>query len=203
MIELGKQTINGFLDDLSSKQPTPGGGAVAGVLSAIGSSLGQMVLAYSEGKKSLSEFSSLHADCIHFFKLAQEEALVLAKADAEAYEQVSALWKLDKDNPIRIAQWDCVLLSAIEVPFRTMELSKRVLQTLQSLTGKTNRMLDSDLAISAIIAEAGARSAFLNVGVNSNQLQDSSKTNSLNETATALLDECRQLAMSIETACTV
>ena len=44
---LRTQTLNQLLDDLASKQPTPGGGAVAGVLAGLSTALGNMVLAYS------------------------------------------------------------------------------------------------------------------------------------------------------------
>ena len=52
VMELGSQSINEFLDALAAKQPTPGGGAVAGVLVALSTSLGNMVLGYSLGKEN-------------------------------------------------------------------------------------------------------------------------------------------------------
>ena len=49
-VNIGDQKINEFLDALASKEPTPGGGTVSGLLTALSTSLGNMVLAYTEGK---------------------------------------------------------------------------------------------------------------------------------------------------------
>jgi len=202
-MDLGKQSINGFLDDISSNKPTPGGGAIAGVLSALSTALGNMVISFSEGKKSLAEFESLHTDCKQLLLTAKAESSHLGEADADAYEKVNALWKLPKDDSVRIAQWDTALHDAIQVPLRTMELSKHILMALQSLTGKTNKMLESDLAIAAILAEASARSAFWNIGINTDQLTDEDEKNSFDEEASALLSACKQLTHSIESVCRV
>ncbi|MBT5409966.1 MAG: cyclodeaminase/cyclohydrolase family protein, partial [Phycisphaerae bacterium] len=39
-MQIGESSIDSFLDALASKEPTPGGGAVAGLLASIASSLG-------------------------------------------------------------------------------------------------------------------------------------------------------------------
>ena len=39
-----EQRVDHFLKDLASKQPTPGGGAVAGLCGAIAAALAQMVV---------------------------------------------------------------------------------------------------------------------------------------------------------------
>ena len=53
------QTVNELLTSLAAKQPTPGGGAVAGILAALSTSLAQMVLAYTEGKSRYKEHEKL------------------------------------------------------------------------------------------------------------------------------------------------
>ena len=200
---LRTQTLNQFLDDLASKQPTPGGGAVAGVLAGLSTALGNMVLAYSHDKQSLEEHHELHEDCMKFLNSAKEKAIALGDADAVAYEKVSALWKLSKDDPNRIEQWDTALAEAIQIPLQTMELSKRILITLKTLIGKTNGMLASDLAIAAILAESSARTAYWNVGINSTQMDCEIQKNEFNEQSTVLLESCKELAGLIEQSCKV
>ena len=200
-MDLGSQSVNELLASLAAKQPTPGGGAVAGLLAGLSSSLGQMVLAYTEGKKKYAKYEAMLDESVSFFRKASQEAITLGNADADAYETLNVLWKLDKEDPKRIASWDDALANAIEVPFQTMQLSERVLTTINNLVGKTNAMLASDLVIAAILAEASARSARLNVEINLRQMEDGKERNSLQEKTTALLASCITICKSIEDAC--
>ena len=200
-MELGSQTVNNFLSSLSAKQPTPGGGAVAGLLTALSASLGQMVVAYTEGKKKYSEHEALHRDCISFLQAASNEAIVLAEEDAKAYEALNKLWKLDRDDLKRKAGWDDALHNAIQVPLKTLELSERILVTLQTLVEKTNAMLASDLAIAAILSESAARSARLNVEINLSQMDEGTARNTLQEKTSNLVDSCVSICKSIEEHC--
>ena len=200
---MSKSTISEFLQDLSAKQPTPGGGAVAGLVASIASALGNMVVAYSKGKKSLDEHNKLHDDCAQFFDAAMNEAIFLGDADAEAYEKVNVLWKLSKDDPKRITQWDDALLDAAQVPLKTMDLCKRILLSLQALGGKTNPLLDSDLAIAAILTNSAARSADWNVRINAMQVESQDAKQSLLSASKTLLDECNKLEQAIEHSCSV
>ena len=84
-----------------------------------------------------------------------------------------------------------------------MELSNRILTTLKTLIGKTNGMLASDLAIAAILAESSARTAYWNVGINSNQMDCEIQKNEFNEQSTVLLKSCKELAGLIEQSCKV
>jgi methenyltetrahydrofolate cyclohydrolase len=200
-MDLGSLTLNELLDSLAAKQPTPGGGAVAGLLAALSTSLGRMVLVYTEGKKKYAEHETLHNDCLSFLQKASGEALLLGNADAEAYESLNALWKLDADDSRRIEQWDDALQQAIQVPLRTMELSERVLVILQTLVGKTNAMLVSDLLIAAILAEAAARAARLNVEINLSQMDSCDTRTSLQEKTDVLISSCKTICNSIEDGC--
>lgn len=200
---LRTQPIDQFLKDLAAKEPTPGGGAVAGILSSLATALGTMVLKYSSGKKSLAEHAELHDDCMSFLEEAKNEAFLLSDADAEAYEIVSALWKLPEDDETRIEEWDDALAHAIKIPLKTMALSERILLTLKTLVGNTNTMLDSDLAIAAILAESSARSAHWNVGINTRQMKNEEQKVDFFSQATALRDSCKELAHFIEHSCEV
>ena len=196
-----QQTIQSFLTDLSSKNPTPGGGVVAGVLSALSSALANMVIAYSTCKASLSEHEQLHNDFAAFLESAATEALVLAEADAVAYQQVNELWKLPEDDELRISKWDETLTAATMIPIKTMELSERVLITLETLVGKTNAMLASDLAIAAISAEAAARAGFYTAQINIKQLNECDARQDLYARCSGLVTSCKDKAANIEASC--
>lgn len=201
MTSIGAQTIDEFLSSLAAKQPTPGGGCVAGLLSALSTSLGSMVLSYSQGKDAFKEHVKLHEDCAQFLDVARIEAIDLSVADATAYEALNILWKLPKDAPERIADWDRTVQEAITVPLQTMELCQNILSSLESLTGKTNVKLASDLAIAAILADAAARSANWNVQINLLLLNDDEMSIAVAKKADEVLACCKDVADSIERSC--
>lgn len=200
---IADQTVHSLLHSLAAKEPTPGGGAVAGILAALSTSLGNMVIVYSKGNESLQAHNVLHDDCNRFLQSAMDEALILGDADADAYEKVSALWKLPKDDPARVANWDEALTEAIEIPIKTMQLSCRILITLEQLVGTSNNMLKSDLGIAAILSEAAARAAAWNVDINAMQIEDADKRKSLQDEASSILAECIEKTAIIENSCRV
>lgn len=74
MIE--KQTIQEFLDVLSSKQPVPGGGGASALAGALGTALGLMVGNLTVGKKKyadveeevilmIEKLTSMQAEMVH------------------------------------------------------------------------------------------------------------------------------------------
>ena len=201
-MDLGKQTVHELLAGLSAKQPTPGGGTVAGVLAALSASLGQMVLAYTDGKKNYSEHAELHNLTVSLLQTASEQALELGNKDAQAYSALHELWQLDKNDPKRIEAWDEALANAIQIPMNIISMCNHLIVVLQELVGKTNAMLSSDLVIAAILAESAARCAFLNVEINARELDNTKKAEILAE-AGALVSACKGICASIENSCDV
>lgn len=161
-----------LLNAIAAKSPVPGGGAVAGLTGAIGVALGTMVVAYSEGRRSLAE----HADHLATVRTALEDArtrcLELAAEDARAYAALNALWRLPEDDPGRIAGMPDAVAAAIAAPRGLMDTGMDVLAVLESLIGRSNRHLGSDLAIAAILTDAAVRSAAWNVRINLPLLTD-------------------------------
>ena len=169
---IGAQSIDAFLESLGQKTPTPGGGAVAGVTAAIGAALGRMVVSYSLGKTSLAEHADRHADAMAALEQFQRRMIELADDDAEAYLALNELSRLDPDDERRQREYEPALLRAITVPLEVMTAGTETLERLESLRGRTNKWLFSDLAIAAILIEAAVRSAAWNVRINLPNISD-------------------------------
>ena len=198
---LGSQTIGEFLTSLGAKTPAPGGGAVASVTAALAASIGSMVVRYSEGKKKLAEHADLHARAIEELGRAACRSLELAEEYARAYTALNALWRLDESDPERIEHWDAAVRDAIAAPQSVLESCLAMLALLRELAGRTNRFLDSDLAIAAILAEAGVRAAAWNVRINLPSVRDADEVDRLNEEVSSGLDRAAMLCREIEAAC--
>ena len=52
--------VREFLAATAAKQPTPGGGSVAGVVAGLGVALGEMALNFTKGKKKYAEHEAFY-----------------------------------------------------------------------------------------------------------------------------------------------
>ncbi len=194
-------TIGTFLDEVGSKVPAPGGGAVASVTGALSASLGRMVVAYSVGKKSLAEHQPALERAAVVLGRASEMLLQLAAEDAEAYATVNALMKLPEGDDRRKAEWDGAVEHAVNAPRAVVGACADLLRLLESLAPITNRHLRSDLAIAAILAEAGGKSGWWNVKVNLELVAEEARRVAIRNEMHRLLGEMADRRMRVEEAC--
>ncbi len=198
---IATHTAGDLLAALAAKQPVPGGGAAAGLVLATAASLGSMVLRYSIGKKAFAawneELEQSLADCDRI----RLDAVAAADADAVAYAGLSSLWKLAEDDPVRLERWKPAVEAAIAAPRSAMGLAVALLATLEPLPGRTSRTIRSDLAIAAVLADAGFRSAAWNVRVNLPLLGDQQRETQESAAIEHALAEFRRRAEAIEARC--
>lgn len=197
---LTDRRIGELLEQLAARTPTPGGGAVASVAGALGAALGNMVLAYSVGRKSLAQHEDRLQDAARRLGRARAVLLELAAEDEAAYGLVNELSRLPGEDPRR-AELPCATLAASQVPLSCMATCMNVLGVLDELPDITNRNMRSDLAIAAILAEAGARAAAWNVLVNLPGLEDERTRQDLAEQCDSLLENAVATARRVEKAC--
>lgn len=178
-------TIRAFCESLAAKAPAPGGGAVAGVTSAHAAALLAMVIEYSRGKASFARFESEADALLGALRVTVEASLAAAKADADAYSALNALWKKPKDDPERQAGWADAVHRAIAAPHLIIALAAETAGRCRAVAGASAKHLDSDLAIAADLARAAARAAAWNVRVNLPSVSDAAEQERL---AKALAD---------------
>lgn len=193
-------TLSQLLDDLAAKTPAPGGGAVAGTVGALAGALGEMVVAYSVGKKSLAQHADEHENAVKRLRMARSLMLALAHEDAQAYGLLSEIRRLPEDDPRRIEEEPEVRAAVLGAPRATMAAAMDLLRLLESLAPITNTWLHSDLAVAAVLAEATARSAWWNVRVNLS-LADEAERSGIVRDGLASLEDARARRERIERAC--
>ncbi len=176
MDTLTSMTMADLLDALASKSPAPGGGAVAGLVGAQASALARMVVSYSLGRKSLTEHQADLERIAVQLDNARGVMLSLADADAQAYASLSALWGSKGEKP---DEFRAAVRRAIQVPRSVMAAAADLLRLCDSLAPISNPNLASDLVASAVLAEAAAKAASLNVHVNAEQLDDTGERDRL------------------------
>ncbi|HWB19071.1 MAG TPA: cyclodeaminase/cyclohydrolase family protein [Phycisphaerales bacterium] len=190
-----------FVEALGSKAPVPGGGAAAAVVAALGAALGKMVVEYSAGKKSLAGNEALHERAMLTLGALAKRAIELGEADAKAYERLNALWKLDANDARKKREMPDAVREAIAAPNAVMDVCEETLGLAEELVGKSNTMLRSDLAIAAILAEAGMRSAAWNVRINLTLLEDPNEAEGARREIDERLMRAKAACERIDAAC--
>ncbi len=197
---MDSSTIRSFLEDLGSKTPAPGGGAVAGLCGAIAAALAKMVVGYSAGRKSLAEFEERHTAADARLAEIRDEMLSLAAQDEQAYSKVNALQRLAESDPVR-AELPDALRGAIDVPALVVTRAHELLELLADLADKSNPYLLSDLAIAAVLAEATASAGAWNVRVNAPLASELGVEHEGIARVPELVEACKRLRGEIESAC--
>jgi len=200
-MRIEQQTITAFLNDLAAKSPAPGGGAVSALTGALAAALARMVVNYSIGKKSLVAFDDLHRQSLQQLETLGAKAMDLAEADAMAYARLNELWKLDKGDPQRVNEFPGAVQAAIDAPMAMLATSIELLHHMNDLVAATNKLLASDLAIAAILAETAARAAAWNVRINLPQVEDAGRRASFEQHVAEALATSRELCRKIELVC--
>ncbi len=198
---LGAMPLSDLFDALEAKQPVPGGGAAAGVVGALSASLARMVLSYTEGSKKYAPHEAEHAEAARSLGAARAHALELARADAEAYGALNALWKLDRSDPRYAREMPEAARGAIEAPLGLMESCVELLALFERLAGITNRMLRSDLAMAAVFAESVVRASAWNVRINTPLLEGAPEAEAYEARASVALEDAARLMEAVQAAC--
>ncbi|HSZ99563.1 MAG TPA: cyclodeaminase/cyclohydrolase family protein [Streptosporangiaceae bacterium] len=171
-----EQTIEAFLTDLAARIPAPGGGATAALHAAQAAALLGMVARYSDGPKyaaDASEISSVRGDADRL----RESCLDLIAADAAAFEEVAAAYRLPRDTPElsgdRSAAVAAALTGAAEPPAAVIAAAARLVKLAEVLLPIGNRNVISDVAAAAEAIRAAAATARFNIEINLRGITDS------------------------------
>ncbi len=171
-----EQTIGGWLDELASAAPAPGGGAVAAMHAAMAAALVSMVCELTVGRPKYAEHESTMREVLREAGERRLAAIELAKEDAKAFEGVTDAYKLpkggDEEKAARSEAIQGALAKAAEVPLRTAELAAEILGLAKRIRAGANVNVLSDVAVAAVSARAAMQAAAVNVAVNRASMTD-------------------------------
>jgi formiminotetrahydrofolate cyclodeaminase len=197
MSDFAGKTISGFLEEVASSAPTPGGGTAAAIAGAMGASLVEMVTALTLGKDKYAPAHEAMRPIAAAARTAREELLRLAREDAAAYDAVVAARRLPKGTePERAAREEklsAANLEAAEVPLRTARAAARLLEAVPELAEKGNPNAASDAGAAALLLEAATQAALLNVAINLPGISDSAASDRMRREAETLRIDAERL----------
>lgn len=175
-MKLSEMTVTSYLDLLNSDAPAPGGGSASALCGAQGAALVSMVAGLTIGKKKYPDDQELCIEVAKKTSALKDALLAQVDKDTEAFNLVSAAFKLPKETDAEKAARSKAIadatLVATKVPFETMELCLETLRYTRSLIGHSNTNAASDLGVSALNLIACMKGAWLNVLINLGGLED-------------------------------
>jgi formiminotetrahydrofolate cyclodeaminase len=170
------ETLQRYLDDLASAQPTPGGGSTAALSGAMGAALASMVCRLTMGKET---YASVQQEMEGLLRQAEHLRLrfqQLMQEDIEAYGRLSACYKLPRERSeeraIRTAAIQKQLVEAALVPLEVAERAAELIQCCQRIAEIGNTTVLSDVANGAILASSAGEGAALMVRINLRTMKD-------------------------------
>ncbi|HKC04758.1 MAG TPA: cyclodeaminase/cyclohydrolase family protein [Patescibacteria group bacterium] len=163
---INKFTIEEFQKELSSKNPTPGGGVVAALAGSFSASLIEMVVNLTVGKKGYESKEKTLLKIAKDTGEIKKRLTILAEDDAKAYEKVMEAYKIDKEKPGRKLAIQKSLKYAIEVPMEVRKLSHELEDLGYKASKIGNKNAASDARTAIHLARAAGKSALENIKIN-------------------------------------
>ena len=168
--ELIDMKITEFLDVLASNAPAPGGGAAAAIAGAMGAGLGSMVANLTIGKEGYEEVQDFFKEKLLRTEVLRAKLTELVDLDANAFSGVIKAFGLPKGTEEEKAARSATVLAeykvATEVPMETCKACREIIDHLIDMGTKGNKNALSDIAVGALCALTGLKSAVHNVEIN-------------------------------------
>lgn len=172
-------TIKKFINDLESDMPAPGGGSVAGLIAALSGALNSMVYSLTVGKKSYIGLDEKTQDIIRKFQSKSLEfskrSLEIMDEDRENFLKLMDCYKMPKDTDDEKETRKNAIkentIKSMEAPLALARECVIFYENLKVMAEYGNKMLLSDLGISAILLHSAIESSIINVKVNLNGLR--------------------------------
>lgn len=185
------QSIDSFIDQLSSKAPVPGGGGASALVGALSGALTHMVAALTAGKPKYAAVESEMQELLASSEAVTNRFLSLMDEDATAFEPLAQAYRLPKETEEQKAEKSRVmedaLKSAVQPPLRIMETCREAVSLIALCAEKGSVVAVSDAGVAASLCRAAVEGASLNVFINTQIMQDRAYADSLNQRAHELL----------------
>jgi len=191
-------SVKQFTHETASESAAPGGGSISATMGAMGAALGSMVANLSAHKKGWEERWEEFSNWADKGKIYQDELLRLIDMDTQAFNGIMAALSLpqknEQDKMNRTASIQQATRTAMEIPFRVMQVSYESMEVLMAMAKTGNPNSVSDAGVGVLAARSAVLGAGLNVRINAGSLTDKEYTTQLLKKASLL----EQLTIELE-----
>ncbi|WP_349669198.1 cyclodeaminase/cyclohydrolase family protein [Lacrimispora sp.] len=194
-------TVSTFLEELSSKKPTPGGGGAAALGGAQGVALGEMVINLTLGKKKYADVEEEMQLLLVRLEEIRAEFLRLADEDARVFAPLAAAYGLpsgtEEEKKHKEEVLETHLLAASLVPKTVMEQAVEAIKIMDILAHKGSRLAVSDVGVGVSFLRTALLGAKMNVSINTKFMKQRETALQLDQEASVLAETGRKLSDEI------
>jgi len=201
-VKLDQLSVREFITELSSGNPTPGGGSVAALCGALGAALSGMVAnltvdreRYEQTRKSMEEAKKTAANLsARFLELMQE--------DSDTYQKVMAAFALPKETDDQKASRRAAIEEAMKqaalVPLDTLRASEELIRVARDAVKGGNPNAITDAAAAVQLANTTAVVASYNVQINISRIEDQAFVAKCEKEVTDILERQEALISDVD-----
>ena len=197
----GDSSVREWSDAVAAATPTPAGGAVAALASALAAALVTMVAGLTTRRE---KYAAVHGHAQEVFERAESlrgELLELAMYDAEAVAEYMDALRLPQgtefERTAREAARRATLLEAARVQLELLHQAGEVAALSEAMTGSGVATAIGDAATAAFLAVAAGRSAYWSIRSNLRHLGRPEEYRSLIETASGTLELLEEIEIRV------
>lgn len=191
------KTLDEFSKLTASKEPIPGGGGVCANVGALASALGEMVTNLTIGKAKYIQYTNELNDIRKELELLRSSLLDCINKDAQAFEPLSVVYKMDKNDPTYETKMEECLRNAANSPMLILKYCTRIIDLDERLAVIGSKISVSDAATSVMLAHGALYGAYVNILVNTQLMKDKEYASNFEKEAVTLLDEYSVKALNI------
>ncbi len=194
---LVSMTVKDFTDEVSRDTPAPGGGSIAALAGSLGAALASMVATLTHGKEGTEAKDAQLARIAAGAQRVKDSLSMLIDEDTNAFNAFMEARRLPQGTPeekaLRKQKMQEGLKIAIDVPWRTAELSFEAMQLSNDVAAVGNPNSLSDAAVGVQMGFVGVRGGLWNVAINLRDLADPAYVDEMKQKSSELLAKARAL----------
>lgn len=169
-------SLSDFMDETASESVAPGGGSISAYLGSLGVALSTMVANISSHKRGWDEKWEFYSNWAEKGKEIQMKLLNLVDEDTNAFNGIMNAFSLPKSTPeernLRAEAIQNATITAIKIPSLVMHTAFGGYEVAETMIREGNFNSITDAGVGVLAIHACIEGAWLNVLVNSKEVQE-------------------------------
>jgi formiminotetrahydrofolate cyclodeaminase len=176
VVKLDELTVQDFVRELSSANPTPGGGSVAALCGALGAALSAMVSRLTVGNERFKKAWSSMEEGMGAADELSGRFLELVQEDSDAYQGVMAAFQLPQETDTQRSSREVAVEEAMKkaatVPLQTLRAAEKLIHLAREAVQQGNPNAITDAGAALQLAGTTAAVAEYNVRINLSRIKN-------------------------------
>ncbi len=190
-------TAKELANETASESMAPGGGSVAAYCGALGVSLATMVANLSANKPGWEDKVEMFSDWAVKGQAMKRDLLFLVDEDTRSFNGIIDAIRMPKDTAedkaARLEAIEKASQYAAEIPYQVMQKAYEAKDLLQAMLDMGNKPSITDAGVGALCCLTAIEGAYMNVRVNTKDLNDKEFAQQLNTASSALYKQAKEV----------